>query len=39
MLYGIEDQLNGGYFTRGTAVVALHTGGLQGRLPKLSRKV
>jgi 1-aminocyclopropane-1-carboxylate deaminase/D-cysteine desulfhydrase-like pyridoxal-dependent ACC family enzyme len=39
MLYGIEDQLNGGGFARGTAVVALHTGGLQGRLPELDQNV
>ena len=35
MLFGIEDLLGAGFFGRGTAVVALHTGGLQGRLPQL----
>jgi len=35
MLSGIEDLLGAGFFGRGTAVVALHTGGLQGRLPQL----
>ncbi|MBD0254715.1 MAG: 1-aminocyclopropane-1-carboxylate deaminase/D-cysteine desulfhydrase [Cytophagales bacterium] len=39
MLWGIEDQLNGGCFARGAAVVALHTGGLQGRLPELGQNV
>jgi 1-aminocyclopropane-1-carboxylate deaminase/D-cysteine desulfhydrase-like pyridoxal-dependent ACC family enzyme len=39
MLYGIEDRLNGGGFARGAAVVALHTGGLQGRLPELGQNV
>jgi 1-aminocyclopropane-1-carboxylate deaminase/D-cysteine desulfhydrase-like pyridoxal-dependent ACC family enzyme len=39
MLYGIEDLLNGGGFARGAAVVALHTGGLQGRLPELGQNV
>lgn len=35
MLFGVEDLLGAGFFGRGTAVVALHTGGLQGRLPQL----
>ncbi len=35
MLFGIEDLLSAGFFGRGAAVVALHTGGLQGRLPQL----
>ncbi len=39
MLYGIEDLLDTGFFGRGTAVVALHTGGLQGRLPELDENV
>jgi 1-aminocyclopropane-1-carboxylate deaminase/D-cysteine desulfhydrase-like pyridoxal-dependent ACC family enzyme len=39
MLCGIEDLLGAGFFGRGTAVVALHTGGLQGRLPELDENV
>ena len=39
MLYGMEDLLGKGFFGRGTAVVALHTGGLQGRLPELDENV
>jgi 1-aminocyclopropane-1-carboxylate deaminase/D-cysteine desulfhydrase-like pyridoxal-dependent ACC family enzyme len=39
MLCGIEDLLGAGFFGRGTAVVALHTGGLQGQLPELDENV
>ncbi len=39
MLYGVEDLLGAGFFPRGTAVVALHTGGVQGRLPALDENV
>jgi 1-aminocyclopropane-1-carboxylate deaminase/D-cysteine desulfhydrase-like pyridoxal-dependent ACC family enzyme len=39
MLWGIEALLGAGFFGRGTAVVALHTGGLQGRLPGLDENV
>lgn len=31
MLYGIFDQIKTGWFDRGQRIVALHTGGLQGR--------
>jgi 1-aminocyclopropane-1-carboxylate deaminase/D-cysteine desulfhydrase-like pyridoxal-dependent ACC family enzyme len=33
MLYGIEDLLRNGFFPAGSTVVAVHTGGLQGRMP------
>ncbi len=33
MLYGVDDLLGKGYFPAGSTVVAVHTGGLQGRLP------
>jgi 1-aminocyclopropane-1-carboxylate deaminase/D-cysteine desulfhydrase-like pyridoxal-dependent ACC family enzyme len=31
MLFGLEDLLNAGFFEAGATVIALHTGGLQGR--------
>jgi 1-aminocyclopropane-1-carboxylate deaminase/D-cysteine desulfhydrase-like pyridoxal-dependent ACC family enzyme len=30
MMYGIFDLIRKDYFQRGTSIVALHTGGLQG---------
>lgn len=36
MLYGIYDLARQGYFTQGATVVALHTGGLQGRSMELT---
>jgi len=35
MLFGIEDMIRQGYFRRGQTIIAIHTGGLQGRLPQL----
>jgi 1-aminocyclopropane-1-carboxylate deaminase len=35
MLYGLYDLLQKGYFRRGSTIIALHTGGLQGRSPEL----
>ncbi len=35
MLYGLYDLLQKGYFEKGSTIVALHTGGLQGRSPLL----
>ena len=35
MLYGIYDLARRGYFSDGATVVAVHTGGLQGRSPEL----
>jgi 1-aminocyclopropane-1-carboxylate deaminase len=33
--FGVIDLIRKGYFTRGSTVLALHTGGLQGRLIKV----
>ena len=35
MMYGIYDLARKGYFKEGATVVAVHTGGLQGRSEKL----
>lgn len=35
MMYGIVDLAKKGYFKQGSKIVALHTGGLQGRLPAI----
>jgi 1-aminocyclopropane-1-carboxylate deaminase/D-cysteine desulfhydrase-like pyridoxal-dependent ACC family enzyme len=35
MLFGIEDLIKKGFFASGTKIIALHTGGLQGRTDKL----
>lgn len=35
MMFGIYDLLKKGYFKRGETIVAIHTGGLQGRTPEL----
>jgi 1-aminocyclopropane-1-carboxylate deaminase/D-cysteine desulfhydrase-like pyridoxal-dependent ACC family enzyme len=35
MMFGIYDLLKKGYFNRGETIVAIHTGGLQGRTPDL----
>jgi 1-aminocyclopropane-1-carboxylate deaminase/D-cysteine desulfhydrase-like pyridoxal-dependent ACC family enzyme len=32
MLYAIWDKINKGYFPKGSKIVSLHTGGLQGNL-------
>lgn len=32
MLYGLYDLMEKGFFRKGTTIVAIHTGGLQGRL-------
>ena len=37
MLYGIYDLARQGYFPKGATVVAVHTGGLQGRSAELDR--
>ena len=37
MLYGIYDLAQQGYFSVGATVVAVHTGGLQGRSPLLNQ--
>lgn len=39
MLWGIEDLLQKGFFQAGQTIVTVHTGGLQGRLPKLNMPV
>ncbi|GAB3947365.1 pyridoxal-phosphate dependent enzyme [Spirosoma harenae] len=36
MMYGIYDLARNGYFKDGSSVVAVHTGGLQGRTPDLN---
>jgi 1-aminocyclopropane-1-carboxylate deaminase len=36
LFYGLFDLINKGYFSRGTTIVALHTGGLQGRESMMS---
>lgn len=36
MMMGLYDLLFKGYFEKGTEIVAIHTGGLQGRLPSFS---
>jgi 1-aminocyclopropane-1-carboxylate deaminase len=36
MFYGLFDLLKKNYFKKGSRIVALHTGGLQGRLPEKS---
>jgi 1-aminocyclopropane-1-carboxylate deaminase len=33
MMYGLFEMLQNGFFEEGTSIIALHTGGLQGRLP------
>ena len=35
MLFGLYDLMKHGFFERGSSVVAVHTGGLQGLLPEL----
>jgi 1-aminocyclopropane-1-carboxylate deaminase len=37
LLFGICDLASKGYFPSGSMIVALHTGGLQGRLPSLTQ--
>lgn len=37
MLYGLYDLMRAGYFKKGEILVVLHTGGLQGRSPKLDQ--
>jgi 1-aminocyclopropane-1-carboxylate deaminase len=34
MMFGIYDLIQKGHFKRNTTVVAIHTGGLQGKLPR-----
>ncbi len=36
MMYGIYDMVRQNYFQKGSVVIAIHTGGLQGRLPSFS---
>jgi len=36
MMYGILDKIKSGYFPKGSVILAIHTGGLQGRLPELN---
>jgi len=33
MMFGLFDMIQKGFFEEGTRIIALHTGGLQGRLP------
>jgi 1-aminocyclopropane-1-carboxylate deaminase/D-cysteine desulfhydrase-like pyridoxal-dependent ACC family enzyme len=33
MMFGLFDMVEKGIFEEGTRIIALHTGGLQGRLP------
>ncbi len=35
LMYGILDLIRNGFFPKGSRIIALHTGGLQGRLPQL----
>lgn len=35
LFFGLYDLIKKGYFERNTIIVAVHTGGLQGRLPEL----
>jgi 1-aminocyclopropane-1-carboxylate deaminase len=35
LLFGLYDLIKKGYFKKHTTIVAVHTGGLQGRLPQL----
>ena len=35
MMYGIYDLIESGYFKRGSQILAIHTGGLQGRKVKI----
>jgi 1-aminocyclopropane-1-carboxylate deaminase len=37
MIYGLYDLLKQGYFKPGSVIVAIHTGGLQGRSPLLNQ--
>jgi 1-aminocyclopropane-1-carboxylate deaminase/D-cysteine desulfhydrase-like pyridoxal-dependent ACC family enzyme len=37
MLFGLYDLMKAGYFKKGDIIIAIHTGGLQGRLPALNR--
>lgn len=39
MLFGIVDLAQKGYFKKRSRIVALHTGGLQGRLPALDKEM
>lgn len=36
MMFGLYDLLKKGYFKRGETIIAIHTGGLQGRTPELA---
>lgn len=36
MMFGIYDLIGKGHFRKGSTIVAVHTGGLQGKLPPLS---
>ncbi|QHT69709.1 1-aminocyclopropane-1-carboxylate deaminase/D-cysteine desulfhydrase [Rhodocytophaga rosea] len=35
MMFGLYDLMKKGYFKRGETIIAVHTGGLQGRMPAL----
>jgi 1-aminocyclopropane-1-carboxylate deaminase/D-cysteine desulfhydrase-like pyridoxal-dependent ACC family enzyme len=35
LMFGVLDLIGKGFFPKGSRIVALHTGGLQGRLPEL----
>jgi 1-aminocyclopropane-1-carboxylate deaminase len=35
MMYGLYEKIGQGFFERGTTIIALHTGGLQGKLKTL----
>lgn len=37
MLYGVYDLIQQGYFAQGTRILAIHTGGLQGRVLQKNR--
>lgn len=39
LFFGVYDLLQRGFFKRGETIVALHTGGLQGRSPALGEKL
>jgi 1-aminocyclopropane-1-carboxylate deaminase len=39
MLFGIYDLMSKGYFKEGETIIALHTGGLQGRTPVLDGSI
>ena len=38
MMFGIYDLIQKGHFKRNETIIAIHTGGLQGKLPRLSSK-